>query len=233
MVDRETRVEWGFADQFAMQRPMNNQGVDPAVLEAWLSARSIARGLPLPIPDHGGFRVDTNSDAEIARWVFPKASSDLEHLAHSISDSRYLLKLCGTADDLQSALPSGWKLHAPGYFMQAAFKAPIGHPPLGYTIEVKRTGMVSEARVFTEAGELAASGYAVETNDVFVYDRIITEPDHRRRGLGRTLMQTLHDARHNPSVTELLVATEDGLALYSALGWATISPYSTASIVSP
>lgn len=233
MVDRETRVEWDFADQLAMQQSMNNQGVDPAVLEAWLSARSIARGLPLPIPDHGGFRVDTNSDAEIARWVFPKASSGIEHLARSISDSRYLLKMCGAADDLQSVLPSGWKLHAPGYFMQAAFKTSIGHPPLGYTIEVKRTGMVSEARVFTEAGALAASGYAAETNDVFVYDRIITEPNHRRRGLARALMQTLHDSRQNPSATELLVATEDGRTLYSALGWTTISPYSTASIGSP
>lgn len=67
----------------------------------------------------------------------------------------------------------------------------------------------------------------------FVYDRIITDPDHRRRGLGRALMQTLHDARHNLSATELLVATEDGRTLYSALGWTTISPYSTASIVSP
>jgi hypothetical protein len=38
---------------------MKDQGVDPALLEAWLSARSIARGLPLPIPDQGGFRVDT------------------------------------------------------------------------------------------------------------------------------------------------------------------------------
>ncbi len=117
--------------------------------------------------------------------------------------------------------------------MQATFKTPIGHPPPRYTIEVKRTGMVSEARIFTEAGALAASGYAAETNDVFVYDRIITEPDHRRRGLGRALMQTLHDTRQNPSATELLVATEEGRALYSALGWATISPYSTASIVSP
>lgn len=93
--------------------------------------------------------------------------------------------------------------------------------------------MVLEARVFTDAGALAASGYAAETNDVFVYDRIITDPDHRRRGLGRALMLTLHDARHNLSATELLVATEDGRTLYSALGWTTISPYSTASIVSP
>ncbi|WP_404969369.1 GNAT family N-acetyltransferase [Sphingomonas sp. PP-CC-1A-547] len=90
--------------------------------------------------------------------------------------------------------------------------------------------MVSEARIFSNGGALAASGYAAETNSVFVYDRIITEPAHRRRGLGRALMQTLHDARQSANSRELLVATEDGRALYSALGWETISPYSTASI---
>lgn len=224
-------AEWAFADGAAMPWTMNNRGVDPGVLEAWLSARSIARGLPLPIPDHCGFRVDTKSDAEIARWVFPKASCGLEHLARSINNPRYFLKLCGSATELQAALTSGWALHAPGYFMQGTAKSPSGHLPEGYRIEVNRTGMVLEARILSAAGTLAASGYAAEAYGVFVYDRIVTEPDHRRRGLGRVLMQTLHDARQHPSGKELLVATEDGRALYSALGWETISPYSTASII--
>ncbi|RMB28707.1 hypothetical protein C8J47_2937 [Sphingomonas sp. PP-F2F-G114-C0414] len=71
-----------------------------------------------PIPNHGGFRIDTKSNAEIARWVFPKSSYSLERLARSISDPRYFLKLCGAAGDLQAALPSGGTLHAPGYFMR-------------------------------------------------------------------------------------------------------------------
>jgi GNAT superfamily N-acetyltransferase len=93
--------------------------------------------------------------------------------------------------------------------------------------------MVLEARIFSETGALAASGYAAETRGVFIYDRIVTEPEHRRKGLGHTLMLTLHSARQHPSGPELLVATEDGRALYSTLGWETISPYSTASIATP
>jgi len=46
-------------------------------------------------------------------------------------------------------------------------------------------------------------------------------------------MTTLHAAKQHPSSPELLVATEDERALYSMLGWETISPYSTASIVAP
>ncbi|WP_420833425.1 GNAT family N-acetyltransferase [Sphingomonas pollutisoli] len=93
--------------------------------------------------------------------------------------------------------------------------------------------MVSQARVFSQEGTIAASGYAAETQGVFIYDRIITEPAHRRRGLGQALMIALRATRKQPDSPELLVATEEGRALYSTLGWETISPYSTASIVTP
>ena len=210
---------------------MSNQGVDPAILLAWLSARSVARGLPSPVPQYGGYRVDTRSDAEVARWVFPTMGSGLEGLARSIGEPRYFLKLCGTADQLRAALPMGWAIHAPGYFMRALHKPPVKRLADGYRVDIKQIGLVSEARVFSQIGVLAASGYAAEACGVLVYDRIVTEPEHRRKGLGAVLMQVLHDARQNVSGPELLVATEDGQALYSTLGWATISAYSTASIV--
>jgi len=209
---------------------MSGDGVDPLILEAWLSARSIARGLPLPVPDYGGFRVDTGSDAEVARWVFSKIGAGFKELAHSISEPHYLLKLCGAADKLRAALPKRWQLHAPSYFMQGTGMPTGQRLPDGYRVEVKQLGMVLEARIFSDAGALAATGYAAEARGVFVYDRIVTEPEHRRKGLGRALMLTLHAARQQPG-PELLVATEDGRNLYSTLGWETISPYSTASIL--
>ncbi|GAA0534247.1 hypothetical protein GCM10008941_12150 [Rhizomicrobium palustre] len=207
--------------------------VDPLILHAWLSARSISRGLPPPVSEHGGFRIDTNSKAEIARWVFPKMGSGLEHLARTINKPRYLLKLCGTAEALRAALTEGWNLHAPSYFMQATGMPGPKPLPDGYKIEITQTGHVWEARILSETGTLAASGYAVEIQGVFIYDRIGTELEHRRKGLGRALMQTLHQARQHRSGLELLVATEDGRALYESLGWKTISPYSTASIICP
>jgi GNAT superfamily N-acetyltransferase len=212
---------------------MSNKGVDLRILNAWLSARSIARGLPLPVPEYGGFRVDTKSNLEVARWVFAKVGFGLQKLACSIIEPRHLLKLCGPEDELHAALPTGWGLHAPSYFMQATGKPTERRLMDGYRIEAKHVGMVFEARIFSETGTLAASGYAVETKEVFIYDRIVTEPEHRRKGLGHVLMLTLHAARRQSSNPELLVATEDGRALYSTLGWETISPYSTASIITP
>ena len=32
---------------------------DPTLVRGWLAARSLARGLPAPVADHGGWRVDT------------------------------------------------------------------------------------------------------------------------------------------------------------------------------
>jgi hypothetical protein len=208
---------------------MSRHGVKSSILSAWLSARSIARGLPAPVPEYGGFRVDTGSDAEVVRWVFPNQGPGLRNLARSINEPGYLLKLCGSADELWSALPLGWELHSPSHFMTAIGKPPARRLAEGYSIELDRVGKVVSARILAESGELAASGFAAETQGVFVYDRILTETAHRRKGLGQVLMRTLHDARQNPDGMELLVATQDGRALYSKLGWETISPYSTAS----
>ncbi|WP_246152594.1 GNAT family N-acetyltransferase [Sphingomonas montanisoli] len=202
------------------------------ILNAWLSARSVARGLPMPVPEYGGFRVNTNSDSEIARWVFPEINVGLEELAHTIVEPLYFLKLCGGADELRAVLPKAWELHAPSYFMRAIHTPPVRRLPNGYAIEVSRAGAVMEARIASETGALAASGYAAEAWGVFIYDRIVTAPEHRRKGLGQVLMRALHDARRHSANPELLVATEDGRALYSTLGWETISPYSTASIIS-
>ncbi|MGG6893078.1 MULTISPECIES: GNAT family N-acetyltransferase [Rhizobium] len=207
--------------------------VDPLILNAWLSARSIARGLAPPLPEYGGFRIDTNSDVEVSRWIFPKLGPGLKELVRSIDDPRYFVKLCGEAGELRSALPDFWTLHAPCYFMRANGVHPKRPLAQGYEIDIRRVGSAVEVRVFSDTGLLAASGYGAETEDVFVYDRIATDPAHRRKGLGNAVMTALQGAKASPTVPELLVATEDGRALYTTLGWKTISPYSTASIPVP
>ena len=200
------------------------------MLHAWLSARSVARQLPPPVPEHGGHRVDTGTTDEVARWVFPQVNDGLAFLAHSIEEPCYLLKVCGTAEELRAVLPGRWRVHAPGHFMQSGTEwtdAPVSG---GYTITLERHGAVAEVRIRSDAGDLAASGYAAETSEAFVYDRIVTEPAHRRKGLARAVMAALRRAKQCRHTPELLVATENGRALYATLGWRTVSPYSTTSI---
>lgn len=200
-------------------------------IAAWLAARSIARGLPPPIADCGGYRVDVNSADEIKRWVYPEVTEELAALARSISRPAYLVKALATPEQLGAALPVGWQIHAPGYFMagpDSAHALPAGPPP-SYSLDVRREGAVTEVRVLSDAGELAASGHAAETDDIFIYDRIITAPEHQRRGLGKLVMAMLRSAKVRPAAPERLIATAEGRALYESIGWRTLSVFSTAS----
>ncbi|WP_454885604.1 GNAT family N-acetyltransferase [Sphingomonas oryzagri] len=209
----------------------SDEGVDTRLLHAWLEGRSIARGLHAPVPEHGGYRVETGSEAEIRRWVFPRMGDGLLALARSIRAPRQPIKLCGSAHRLQAALPEGWRVQASAHVMRCD-PAPVGKPlPTGYTIETHRTGAVVQARILDPSGVVAASGYAAETAGAFVYDRIETMEAHRRKGLGGALMTALGDQMLEPGKLRLLVATDDGRALYERLGWRTIAPYSTAVFI--
>lgn len=207
--------------------------MDDALLFGWLAARSIARGLSVPVADRGGFRVDTGGDVEICRWAFTRPCAGLTELGRTLDAPGYFLKLCGNGADLLAALPPRWRLQEPGYCMRGPESPPpLSALPAGYALQLNRDARGSQVAILAADGALAASGTAAEVAGVFVYDRIITEPDHRRKGLGRVVMAALRETRADRAATELLVATDDGRALYTTLGWTVISPFVTAEITS-
>jgi GNAT superfamily N-acetyltransferase len=207
--------------------------VDPLLVKGWLTARSIARGLPAPVDDSGGWRVDTHLPTETRRYVFANVTGGLQKIAESISSPLIFLKLCGSEAAMRAALPPRWTILTSSYFMTLDGEAygPRTLPP-GYEMEIYQINAVIAARVLTKDGALAASGYAAEAEGVFVYDRIVTEPPHRRRGLGSAVMQALGARRRSNDARQALVATEEGRGLYRTLGWAVRSPYTTAVISS-
>lgn len=69
-------------------------------------------------------------------------------------------------------------------------------------------------------GEVAARGSVCAVDEHAVYDRIVTEDDFRRRGLGTYVMRALTVVALEDDVTTgLLMASADGRALYEFLGW--------------
>lgn len=202
--------------------------VHPALLRAWLTGRSLARRVPLPVADRGGYRVDTRSDVEYCRWVYAAPHPELAVLARAIEAPGRLIKLCGANTTLRALLPPGWRLHDDAYFM-AGGTWPTPRPLAnGYVCETSVEGPSTQVTIRSEQGALAASGFAAETAEAFVFDRIVTAPEHRRKGLGLAVMAALRATRTHPNVPELLVATEDGRQLYRRLGWRVLSPYATA-----
>lgn len=210
---------------------MTSPYIDPALLFAWQAAHSIARGSPPPVRDRGGFRVDTHSEKEVKRWVFPQLCDGLYTIARDITAPRHYLKLCGHDEELRSALPTRWEVQAANYFMTAT-EATLDAKllPEGYRIELHQTGPVTQVRIIAPQGDLAAIGTAAETAEVFVYDRIETALHHRRKGLGIAVMSALGAAKKSSTCTQLLVATEDGRGLYGTLGWTVLAPFAAATI---
>ena len=207
---------------------------EPDLLWRWVAARSIARGLPLPVPDHGGMRVDTCWAEEIRRYVFARPCPGLRQLAAVIDTPHVYLKVCGAAADLHGLLPPRWQVQPSGYLMAHDGPPVPSLPPApGYRIELLQDDAVTAARIRSADGTIAASGYAAEHDGVFILDRILTHPDHRRRGLGRMLVTALGSTQRSSDSRRVLVATEDGCALYSTLGWRVLSPYTTIVIPVP
>lgn len=102
--------------------------------------------------------------------------------------------------------------------------------PPGYELDLCTDDSVIVARIFSRDGNLAASGYAAGAEGVFIYDRIITEEPHRRRGLASAIVKALSSRRHPADARQALVATQEGRALYTRLGWMIRSPWTTAVI---
>ncbi|MBY0241498.1 MAG: GNAT family N-acetyltransferase [Burkholderiaceae bacterium] len=205
--------------------------VDPVLLRRWLAARSVARGLPLPVACHGGWRVDTALPAERCRHVFAGPAPGIHALALTVDDPLTLIKMCGTGEQLLALMPPGWRLQQVGYLM-VHDGAPMAAPPLParYRLAIAVEGAATVARLFFEDGSLASSGYAVEHDGVFIFDTIVTEAPHRRRGLGKALIAALGATQQSSASRRVLVATEEGRDLYLALGWEVLSPYATVKL---
>ncbi|NYD89529.1 GNAT family N-acetyltransferase [Sphingomonas melonis] len=205
-------------------------GVDPVLVRGWLAARSLSRGLPAPVADHGGWRVDTGGEVERRRHVFAAAGPGLTALLATIAEPGIFVKLCADADSFGALLPPRWTITDANCMMvpDRPVRAPPVVPP-GYRLATARDGGVTQVTIAAPDGGLAASGYAAELDGVFVYDRIVVEEPHRRRGLGRALMMALGETCA-PASRQVLTATAMGAALYATLGWRVYAPYTTATI---
>ena len=204
---------------------------ESGLLAAWLAARSMARGLALPVPDQGGWRVETGLPEEIRRYVFSGPVAGIGALAASIHRPHIFINMCGSGEQLLRLLPPRWQLLPGGFFMTHEGRLHAPALPAGYRLDVATSQAITTARIFTGDGAVAASGHAVEHAGVFVFDRIVTDAAHRRRGLGRALIAALGARQRSVSARRVLVATEEGMKLYASLGWHTRSPYSTATIM--
>ena len=204
-------------------------GVEADLLASWVTGWALSRGAPAPVPAYGGLRVDVGLPDQRARYVFPNVGPGVQLASREIRDQNVFLKVCATPEDLAAGLDDGWRVRPASFLMVGDVVAKESRLLPGYNFSLKQVAHGSIACIRTARGVIAASGRTSIVGKVAVFDRIETDPDHRRRGLGKAIMAELSAFAERAGARKgVLVATHDGRALYASIGWRIESLYSTA-----
>jgi GNAT superfamily N-acetyltransferase len=206
------------------------------IFAAWSRGWAITREVPPPVPHADGLRIEVGLPRQARRYVFPHASQALHELGETIAQPWVFLKACATSGELRALLPARWEMQDDHFMMicgDASFAGGGAVAP-GYALHVEddaaRTRQ-AHVHVHADDGSLAASGHLALDERFAIYDRIVTDPAHQRRGLGRAVMHALQAlARAHGRRANVLVATAEGRALYESLGWRLHAPWATAVI---
>ncbi|MGW4502892.1 GNAT family N-acetyltransferase [Micromonospora sp. NPDC004336] len=218
------------SDALARTAVANPPQTVPGLMAAWGRGWAVSRGTPAPVAVPGGFRVDVGLPGHRVRHVLHTYDAgSLGRLGRELTAPGTWIKVAGDRAGLRAALPDGWTLDSAGYLMSAPLTPGTVEPPAPYVTRVVAEGGVVVATVLDADGRRAASGRLAGAGEFAVVDQVETVPAHRRRGLGSVVMRALcdHGARLGAR-TGILVATDDGRALYGALGWTVRSEVSGA-----
>ncbi|MDH0863329.1 GNAT family N-acetyltransferase [Mitsuaria sp. GD03876] len=199
------------------------------ITTAWVHGWVLSRNAPAPV-DHGThLSVAVGLPGHVVRHVFPTLAADaLRAVAGASPVAGTWLKVAAAQDAVKPLLPAEWVVHAAEYLMHRSL-ADMAAIPEAPSVEITREGPVVTATLRGPDGDLAARAQAAVSGTAAIFDQVVTEPQHRRKGYGSLLMSQLAKAcREQGATLGVLVATEDGRHLYSALGW-TVSTEVTAA----
>ena len=220
------------------RRSSSNENVNPSATEydvaatamSWAAGWAIARNKASPVNQPYGCSIELGD--QLQRHVVARNDAAiLCDLNGILRTPGTWLKVCAPADEVAPHLGEHWQIQPQEYLMAAGLNASAAGAHEGYALTLTRLPDITWAEYRDSKGELAARGCVAHRGGFGTFDQIVTEPAHQRKGLGRSVMAALGNACLAMEVsTGVLVATEQGRALYEALGWRLISPV-TAAVV--
>jgi GNAT superfamily N-acetyltransferase len=202
-----------------------------SLMTVWAEGWSATRNHPSPRATAYGRYVEVGLPEQRGRHVVDeRANALIPELAASIVAPWTFIKALGSPEDIAAMIPQDWSIDPTVWLMTASLDRPPAREvgPTGYraTLTHERALLVE---LHDDDGRLGASGRAAIVGRCCVFDQIITSEDHRRRGLGSDVMRRLsQQAVMLGAATGVLVATDDGRALYGKLGWALEGPLTSA-----
>lgn len=202
---------------------------------AWAKGWTLTRNKASPVGQTYGCKIDLGLPDHLERHVVVDDDEGiLRDLTSNLHTPGTWLKVCAHPEKVTPLLHKNWQVQAPEYLMAVALEDAAVALHGGYLLSHSTSGEVTEVELRDLDGQLAARGRVAHSDGVATFDQIVTEPAHQRKGLGRVVMATLVNASiAREARVGVLVATEQGRALYQAIGWAMVSPVTAAVVAYP
>lgn len=196
------------------------------IARAWVDGWVLSRGTDMPISEAWGLRIEVGAPNQIRRHVLLDADeTTIRTLTTSVTEPMTWIKAFVQPNVLKDLLPQPWKQDSPAFLMATELSPTEPHVPHGYQVQVSTSHGLTHVRVRAGDGSAAAQGQVAVTGRTCVFDQIVTEVAHQRRGLGTAVMATLTSAALDQNArTGILGATLQGRALYECLGWHVAAP---------
>ncbi|MEU1279100.1 GNAT family N-acetyltransferase [Streptomyces sp. NPDC005805] len=198
-----------------------------AAVDAWVRGWVVSRGAADPVAAPWGFTVDVGQVRHATRHVLTAGDeATVREVAGRVAAPTVWLKVFAEPEDVVRWAGPDWQADEPGWLMWTPLRlAGARAVPAGYTLRTWDRGGVTRVLVTAADGSFAARGQIAPTGATAVVDQIETAPEHRRKGLGRLVMHTLHEAAlARGATTGVLGGTPDGRGLYESLGWRVRAP---------
>ncbi|MEW5355457.1 GNAT family N-acetyltransferase [Streptomyces sp. 16-176A] len=206
--------------------------IEAGLIRRWLDGWTVARSLPEaePVEPAGdGLRSRCDQpgrEVEVFALRADEEPESVARLAAAVATARQVTWLTVPTlrpDTVEAVVgAAGLELvQRSEWFMTTDLAEHPQHEPAAlYEREVRTEGPVTVVSLHAPSGEVAARGTIAVVGGDAIADRIETDSAHRRRGLGRAVMSALAEAAVSQGArTGLLIASQEGQRLYSALGW--------------
>ncbi|OYY89665.1 MAG: hypothetical protein B7Y45_11085 [Sphingomonas sp. 28-66-16] len=206
--------------------------IDPALLTIWARGWAVSRGVPPPVEADSVLTTEVGLPDQRRRHLLLDAPNGLATLAATIDMPFVLIKAPIPAATVAALLPGHWHVERTGTMMTIAVLCKTATAWRdGYRAVIRADGGTTQIDIVDPAGGQAGRGRMTVIEDHAIFDQIVIDPAHRRRGLGRALMLALaNQATAAGARAGILTATDMGLGLYRQLGWVDGAPWTTAQI---